>query len=135
MRAFREHINRVLEVLLATMGFQSCFPLVKYGCPHADTEVDGVVVNDQRQPLSGMQVVVKESHRYVVDTLHTDSEGEFEFEREGAIPFDTLTFVAEDPTHVYRTDSVSVAPKYKGGDKHWDEGSAEEHVTIVMKHK
>ena len=131
MRTFREHINKVLEVLLATMGFQSCFPVL-YGCPHADTEVDGVVVNDQRQPLSGMQVVVKEGNRYVVDTLRTDSEGEFEFEMEGAMPFDTLTFVAEDPAHVYQTDSVSVKPKYKGGDNRWDEGSAEEHVTITL---
>ena len=129
MKAFRGLIDKVLGLLLGTMGLQSC---LYAPAPSSFVKIDGEVINEQQQPIANAKVSIKPYHFWVKDTLHTDCRGVFQY-NDSDMELDSLFIVAEDPAGVYQTDSASIELNYVGGTRHRGKGSAEDHVTITLK--
>lgn len=142
--------NKLLAGLLTLLGFSlaACGKIGadEYGCPYADYEIKGKVVDTQGSAIPGIQVIIPDPfgdeeymHR---DTLITNKSGEF-----NANPM--VTSFGEDITFNITTKDIDgidnggaflekvtgVAFKkeeMKGGDGDWNYGSARKEVTIVM---
>lgn len=50
--------NAILTAVLALLGFNSCIPKPKYGCPEPEVElhISGEVVNEQKEPLQDIMI-------------------------------------------------------------------------------
>jgi len=83
-------MNWVLAGLLTLLGF-SCSDsdddeggqVEEYGCPHANYEIKGKVVNRQNNPIPNIQIAISDSvpdRQMPSDTIYTDAKGEFLWE-------------------------------------------------------
>lgn len=87
---FLNSMNWVLAGLLTLLGF-SCSDsdddgggqVEEYGCPHANYEIKGKVVNRQNNPIPNIQIAISDSvpdRQMPSDTIYTDAKGEFLWE-------------------------------------------------------
>lgn len=137
--------NRLLSGALVLLGFASCEggdTPCEYGTPHADYEIKGKVQNEEGQPMKGMRVIVAEnppatSSYYTgrKDTLYTEGTGEYTFKDEFAWPIMGYRVVCEDPSGVYKADSVDVEMKPAQHKDGWYYGSDSKKVDFELKKK
>lgn len=136
-----KNINWLLGGLLALLGFTTCDGGADmYGCPHAKFTIKGKVINEAQIPIPQIQIrtAYTDSPNYV-DTLYTDSKGEFIYTKDNK--YISLFFTDIDGNANggnYAPDSTSVSfkdMKLEGGDGDWYLGEATKEITIVLKEK
>ena len=129
----------MLSSLLAVLGFAACGngkndvdePCL-YGQPYAKFKIEGAVLNEDGKGVEGVQVYVRD---YYGDTTKTDQQGKYVFNAERFYLFDNnIWVIAEDTKGNYKPDSVSVTPKYEGGDG-WFSGSYATTHNFTLKKK
>ena len=102
---FLNSMNWVLAGLLTLLGF-SCSDsdddgggqVEEYGCPHANYEIKGKVVNRQNNPIPNIQIAISDSvpdRQMPSDTIYTDAKGEFLWET-GEFPGATFKLIMTD---------------------------------------
>lgn len=106
----------VILSLIGCNGLQSS--RVEYGCPYADFNLEGIVVDEDDKPLEG--VVVSHYHYEQV----TDKDGRFEYFNYWMGVNDTLQLNVYPPSRFYDpvTGYVVHVEQTKPGDGHWYEG-------------
>ena len=123
---FLTFTNKILAGLLSLLGFSlaACDKIGadEYGCPYADYEIKGKVVDDNGKAINGIQVIIPDpfgneeyTHR---DTLITNRAGEF---------------VARPVVTTFGTDITFKKEDLTGGNGEWNYGNAQKNVTIKMK--
>ena len=123
---FLTFTNKILAGLLSLLGFSlaACDKIGadEYGCPYADYEIKGKVVDENGKAINGIQVIIPDpfgneeyTHR---DTLITNSAGEF---------------VARPVVTTFGTDITFKIEDLTGGNDEWNYGNAQKNVTIKMK--
>ena len=128
----RTFMNVLLGAFLGMFGYGCGGYLVKYGCPSAELELSGQVTNEKGEALENIQVVVRPEW---MDTLYTDSEGQFSKTYQGIIPLDEYKIVVNDTAGVYASDSIVQHVKFAGGDGEWNEGTGKLHADFQLKKK
>lgn len=148
---FLTFTNKILAGLLSLLGFSlaACDKIGadEYGCPYADYEIKGKVVDENGKAINGIQVIIPDpfgneeyTHR---DTLITNSAGEF-VARPVVTTFGTnITFKittkdidGTDNGGAFEETITEVAFKKEdltGGNGEWNYGNAQKNVTIKMK--
>ena len=145
---FLNSMNCVLAGLLTLLGF-SCSDsdddgggqVEEYGCPHANYEIKGKVVNRQNNPIPNIQIAISDSvpdRQMPSDTIYTDAKGEFLWET-GEFPGATFKLIMTDIDKdknggQFAADTSFVSFKnavYENGSG-WYEGKAKQEVTITM---
>ncbi|WP_308761792.1 radical SAM-associated putative lipoprotein [uncultured Bacteroides sp.] len=136
--------NRMLSGALALLGFTSCIggeSPDEYGTPYAEYEIKGKVLDEKKEPMTGMRVIVKENppatdsyYSGRKDTVYTGDTGEYLFKDDRAWPTMGYRVVCEDPDGVYKADSVDVEMKPEHG-KGWYEGRDSKEVDFELKKK
>ena len=125
-------MNVLLGAFLGMFGFGCSGYLVKYGVPSADLEVSGHVTNEKGEALENIQVVVRPAW---MDTLYTDSQGQFSKTYPGIIPYDKYKVVVNDTAGVYASDSIEQHVTFSGGDGEWNDGTGKLHAEFQLKKK
>lgn len=141
--------NALLSAILMLLGFSACDNNVfkggeepcMYGTPSAHYELKGKVIDKEKQPLPGMQIIVKgimEVWPQHVDTLYTDRKGEF-LHKESVFPGTNYWVIHRDLRNaeiVYKTDSVWVEmPEPSGSSDGWFYGNSVKEITIELTEK
>lgn len=144
---FLKGTNWILAGLLTLLGF-SCSSdgiedqVEEYGCPHANYEIKGKVVDRQDNPIPSIQIAVSDSvsegQLPENNMIYTDTEGNFLWEN-GEFPGATFKIIATDIDYdknggQFTADTSFVSFKnatYENGSK-WYKGEAKQEVTIVM---
>ena len=153
-------INWLLGGLLTLLGFGSvgCDKAepVEYGTPYATYALKGKVVDEQNQPVPHIQVEVQPAEDpahiawyYPVDTVYTDEQGNFAWERTDFITPPCFQIIFEDPDEDanrgwFASDTLQVdfsdekTTEYRGGheghgDLKWYQGRAEKEVFVTLK--
>lgn len=149
-------INALLALLLSVLGFNGCFPRVKYGvdpnpgpiaeygCPYAQFEATGVVTDEENQPMENVQVIVKnkgdnDTPREFLPTVYTDDAGVYRYSNEYMFPTDSMDVIVMDTAGVYESDSVRVKVDYdRSGvapEDHWNAGVGIVYQDFQLKKK
>lgn len=137
--------NQVLSGALALLGFASCAEgevPCEYGTPHAKYEIKGKVCDEKEQPMEGMRLIVKgnpsgtgSDYTGRKDTVYTENIGEYTFKDDYAWPGTKYRVVCEDPTGVYKADSVDVEMEPGHRSSGWYHGSDSKKVDFELKKK
>lgn len=150
-KSFLKRINWLLAGLLTLLGFGSTgcdkmYPL-EYGTPHATYALKGKVVDEHNQPVPRVQIRVQPSEDSAepswylpVDTVYTDEEGHFAWERTDFITPPCFEVISEDTDEEanrgwFASDTLQIdfsEAKLTGGEG-WYEGRAEKEVTVTLK--
>lgn len=132
-------INSLLVFLLGVLGFSSCNYMVKYGVPHAELEVSGMVTNQEEQRLEDMRVTVKQEGRQALPRTYTNQAGWYEEHGYIDVPRNTVDIIIEDPSGVYASDSIHLEITYDKKDvsksDDWNEGKATVRQDFKLKKK
>ena len=132
-------INSLLVFLLGVLGFSSCNYMVKYGVPHAELEVSGMVTNQEEQRLEDMRVTVKQEGRQALPRTYTNQAGWYEEHGYIDVPRNTVDIIVEDPSGVYASDSIHLEITYDKKDvsknDDWNEGKATVRQDFKLKKK
>lgn len=132
-------INSLLVFLLGVLGFSSCNFMAKYGVPHAELEVSGMVTNQEEQRLEDMRVTVKQEGRQTLPRTYTNQTGWYEEHGYIDVPRNTVDIIVEDPSGVYASDSVHLEITYDKKDvsknDDWNEGKATVRRDFKLKKK
>lgn len=146
--------NYLLSGVLLLLGFSSCFeegdgmePSLEYGVRYARYSIKGKVVNEEKEAIPDIQLIVKgllrtttySEYQYSIDTLYSDTQGEFVFEDAYASPDLKYRIIHKNVdkdgnVKPYKTDSTSVDitdPTSVIGN--WQDGQVE--VEIVVEEK
>lgn len=135
--------NAFLGILIGFLGY-SCteeeYIAEAYGVPSGDFTLDGVVTNEQKEPLPNIQIVMKQGWKdsYGVhlqdwpDTLYTDSVGQYHKAYGLDFPHDYRRIIANDTSGVYASDSIDSQITYSGGEG-WYQGEAHLTADFVLK--
>lgn len=117
-------MNIFLSGFLVILGFSACDSsepddpssmLLMYGMPPVSFELKGKVVNNEKLPVSDIQIIIKENQlRYTgrADTLYTDKSGKFYYKSYS--DSETFWLIHRDLRNqdiVYKTDSVLFKPE------------------------
>ncbi len=132
-------INSLLVFLLGVLGFSSCNYMAKYGVPHAELEVSGMVTNQEAQRLEDMRVTVKQEGRQALPRTYTNQAGWYEEHGYIDVPRNTVDIIVEDPSGVYASDSIHLEITYDKKDvsknDDWNEGKATVRQDFKLKKK
>ena len=132
-------INSLLVFLLGVLGFSSCNYMAKYGVPHAELEVSGMVTNQEEQRLEDMRVTVKQEGRQALPRTYTNQAGWYEEHGYIDVPRNTVDIIVEDPSGVYASDSIHLEITYDKKDvsksDDWNEGKATVRQDFKLKKK
>lgn len=138
----RTKINLILGALIAL--FSGCKTQQKavqqeimtlYGVPYATYDVSGKVINEDKQPLAGLQVQVKGYDNHPIhQSVMTDEKGQFHIVQSD-FPVDTINIVVSDPKQAYASDSVQHVVELKKKEKKTGFycGDCEVNTKIVLK--
>ena len=114
LKDFRQKYNNLLQRFIRIFSLSSVAFVVTacYGSPHAESEVEGNVYNEEGEPLDDMQVVVRTFDDYSYswpDTVYTNEKGKYHATY-GIPSFggDCMEVVVHDPSGVYESDSVHI---------------------------
>lgn len=150
-KSFLKKINWLLAGLLTVLGFgavgcDKMYP-AEYGTPHATYALKGKVIDEQNRPIPHIQVQVQPAEDAAnpswyapVDTVYTDEQGNFAWERNDFIAPPRFQVLSEDPDEDgnggwFASDTLQIdfsGEKMTGG-KGWYEGRAEKEVAITLK--
>ncbi|WP_195373352.1 MULTISPECIES: radical SAM-associated putative lipoprotein [Parabacteroides] len=146
---FLTFTNRILAGLLTLLGFSvtSCGGEDEYGCPYAEYEIKGKVVNDKGAAIPNIQVVIPapfEANEYMWgDTVTTNKSGEFDikpavtsFGEDITFKIKTKDIDGEANGGLFEDKETEIAFKkedLKGANGNWYYGKATKEVTITMK--
>ena len=142
-----------ISIFLALLGLgtSGCIMPLMYGSPSADWSVKGKVVDEDRKPISGLQVVlgnyfentnevIYDQNYWPLDTLQTAGDGTYHLESNG-FPIQQLEIHVQDIDGELRggeyEDAHIIVNKieYKDG-KNWYAGHADISVPdIILKKK
>ena len=132
-------IDSLLVFLLGVLGFSSCNYMAKYGVPHAELEVSGMVTNQEEQRLEDMRVTVKQEGRQTLPRTYTNQAGWYEEHGYIDVPRNTVDIIVEDPSGVYASDSIHLEITYDKKDvsknDDWNEGKATVRQDFKLKKK
>lgn len=150
-KSFLKRINWLLAGLLAVLGFgatgcDKMYP-VEYGTPHATYALKGKVVDQQNQPVPHVQVQIQPAEEAAtpswylpVDTVYTDADGNFAWERNDFITSPRFQMISEDTDEEanrgwFASDTLQIdfSDEKMTGGKGWYEGRAEKEVTVTLK--
>ena len=98
-----------------------------YGCPVATFAAEGMVTNEQGEPIKGVKVTAGERQYMSEESMGkalTDEQGQYYITIDAMFPADSIWLYADDSTGVYASDSTRVKVEYEGnGDGMWDIGN------------
>lgn len=139
--------NRILAGVMALLGFTACEETGReeYGVPHANFEVKGKVLTPDKKAAPDIQIIMKGSwdknaknfESTYGDTLITDQNGEFHYEKEETSTgkYSYRVVYRDIKNNVYKTDSVQVDMNATGGKGSWHAGSDSKEVIINLEEK
>ena len=162
---FNRWYNAVLTALLSMLGFSCSLDEpdeygstpVEYGAPHADYILKGTVTDEAGTPVQGIKTSLKEVykdevHIYGMDSIQTNSSGNYQFTyRLGSDfygkPHETgehIKLIVEDIDGEanggeFLSDTLDIdynkAVKVGEGDNHWYAGKYEVTTDVKLKKK
>lgn len=127
----------MISALLGALGFAAtgcgddAYDADLYGQPYARFKIEGAVFNEEGAAVKDVNIYVRGKYG---DTTKTDQNGKYVY-AESLLPERELWVMAEDPSGVYAADSVSVIPRFEGGDGDWYEGSYSTTHDFTLKKK
>ena len=140
--------SKICGALLAVLGFStvtSCVP-VEYGMPSADYFIDGNIVSEEtNEPIQNLKVRwsggVNKDER-PIDSVFTDENGDFSFNRLREFPVTSYSFDIQDIdgelNGEFNDTTINVTVnhnEFKGGDGHWYDGEYHKTFDIKLKPK
>ncbi len=141
----RTWLNLLLSAVIGFMGF-SCanhneyIPSPLYGAPYTDFTFEGQVKNEKNEALEKIQIVINSGYGEDVniewsDTLYTNTDGIFYKYYQDIVAFEYHQIIANDPSGVYVSDTISSLATNTGGDGYINK--KEEHLTadFILKEK
>lgn len=128
--------NRLLVMVAGLLGLSGCGNghgdwgiAAEYGCPNADFDISGRVVNESDEAIEGIEVQLLDTWTPAADT--TNADGVYAIKTQG-FPRGEITVVAVDidgeQNGLYASDTVKVNAEYTGGDGRWYDGK---HTGVV----
>ncbi len=125
--------NSLLVFIAGALGLTGCGHgwgiVAEYGCPNADFDLSGRVVNESDEAIEGIEVKLLDSWENASDT--TNADGEYAIKTSG-FPLSEISVVAVDidgdQNGLYASDTVKVKAEYTGGDGRWYDGK---HIGVV----
>ncbi len=134
--------NTLWALLAAVLGFTGCDQIgterCEYGMPTADYKIKGKVVDSQEKPVGDIQIIVKRvlgdnpDHHYSWDTLTTDKQGEFLFEKSETSEHKFRIDYQDIKNGIFKHDSTDVVMPNPTGGKGWYEGQSYKEKTIIL---
>ena len=130
-------VNALIAFVLGLFGF-GCVSCVKYGVPHADFDLSGNISNQESQPVSNIQVRLKDARSLApVGEVYSDAEGMYHLAANDLFTMNEVDILVTDTAGIYASDSVRVTVVYskEGVNKNdrWDEGKATIHHDFQLK--
>lgn len=145
----------MLSGVLLLLGFSSCLDetdnpgmSVEYGTRHTNYAIKGKVVNEDKEVVSDIQLIIKATsgttyseYLHRADTLYSDTKGEFGYTDIYSSPEVKYRIVYRDIDRgenesVYKTDSVKVdMPEPSSDSNIWEDGKIIVPVEIVLEDK
>ena len=132
------YLNKVLGAMIGALGLTGCVAVkygvpddggmvAMYGCPVATFAAEGMVTNEQGEPIKGVKVTAGERQYMSEESMGkalTDEQGQYHITIDRMFPADSIWLYADDSTGVYASDSTKVKVEYEGnGDGMWDMGN------------
>ena len=132
------YLNKVLGAMIGALGLTGCVAVkygvpddggmvAMYGCPVATFAAEGMVTNEQGEPIKGVKVTAGERQYMSEESMGkalTDEQGQYYITIDAMFPADSIWLYADDSTGVYASDSTKVKVEYEGnGDGMWDMGN------------
>lgn len=136
--------NGLLSLLLSLLGFSGCSSEGSdmYGQPYATFQINGKVTDAQGKPLGHKRIMVRnlsygeEGAYRMSDTLLTNREGSYLWNRRISILNGKLRVVCQDPADQFKADSAEVEIKLtKKGEGSWNMGSGSQTVNFELQKK
>ncbi len=138
---------KALAFCMALLGFSACGDEAdEYGSPFADYKIKGVVVSSDQagQPIENIQVIMVDDEVvmgsntfYVGDTIYTNKDGSFRFDR-SAFPSAAIQIRFNDIDGVENGEFASKSEyilfndsDFKGSNSSWHLGTAEKDMGTV----
>ena len=142
------YLNKVLGMVIGALGLTGCMELgdgipgdggavAMYGCPMANFSAEGMVTNEQGEPIKGVKVTAGERQYMSEESMGkalTDELGQYHITIDAMFPADSIWLYADDSTGVYAGDSARVKVEYEGnGDGMWNmgDGKAEADFRLI----
>jgi putative lipoprotein (rSAM/lipoprotein system) len=149
-RSLIKGANWILSGILSMLGFSGCDDtgndyIVEYGTPHATFSFHGTVANKAGNPVKDIKIEIKKEgspeSTIPVPTI-TNEMGQYSTTFVEFPVQDFQVIVSDIDGEVngsYQNDTIPVKvgkdDYYKQGDGHWNNGSADKEVNIVLKEK
>lgn len=146
---FLTFTNKILAGLLSLIGFSlaSCDIEEEYGCPYANYEIKGKVVDEGGNAIPGIQVSISQSpmeNEYLrADTVISTPSGTFTsqpptYSFGGNVTFKITAKDIDGEANggLFKDEETEVAFKkedLKGASGDWFYGSAQKNVTVTMR--
>lgn len=140
----------IARSVLAMFGFVTLVTgcRVEYGCPHAEFQLKGTVMDEHNVPINGIRVAVsaEEQNPYYQgagprDTVFTDSEGVYVLKNDYLYLYNHLHLKFEDMDGSenggeFETVEMDVPVHQTAtGDGNWDMGEFRSGADVTMKKK
>lgn len=130
MKNIVKQLNRLMAFVLGVLGFSSLMGCGAYGCPSADFDISGRVVNESDEPIEGIEVQILDT--WSNSSAITNTDGEYAIKTSG-YPRNTISVVATDidgeQNGLYDSYLVTVNANYKKrGRSEWYKGK---HTGVV----
>lgn len=141
-RTWLKACNALWALLAAVLGFAGCDNIInqscEYGMPTADYKIKGKVVDSQEKPVSDIQIIIKKlrgsepDYHYYWDTLTTDKQGEFLFEKTETSEHKFRIDYQDIKNGIFKHDSIDVVMPNPTGGKGWYEGQSYKEEIITL---
>ena len=131
---------RATKYLLGLLGFtamaSSCIGRVEYGCPHVDYKISGKVVNEEGDPVAGIEVSTHDGYGQK-DTTGVD--GKFQISDSDISYPDRLSLkdVDGEENGLYKSKQAPLGrfTQVEKGDGHWYDGVYESEGLVITVEK
>ena len=136
--------NGLLSLLLSLLGFSGCSSEGPdmYGEPYATFQINGKVTDAQGKPLEQKWIMVRnlnygeEGAYRMSDTLLTNREGSYLWNRRISNLSGKLRVVCQDPANQFKADSTEVEIKLtEKGEGSWNMGSGSQTINFELQKK
>ena len=132
------YLNKVLGAMIGALGLTGCVAVkygvpddggmvAMYGCPVATFAAEGMVTNEQGEPIKGVKVTAGERQYMSEESMGkalTDEQGQYYITIDAMFPADSIWLYVDDSTGLYASDSTKVRVEYEGnGDGMWNMGN------------
>lgn len=145
-------ITKLIKVALGVLGValvDSCVAKAEYGCPYADFEAKGVVIDEDGNGIQGIRVVISAEYpnpNYtgapLADTLWTKHSGEYitgesyiddDFAYMDSVKLEFEDVDGQENGGEFQNVTIEVPVfKVKEGDGNWYDGAYETGANVTM---